>query len=108
MNEEIRLVDAEAILKTHRSETELIGKDWTVGDLAAAIELAPTISATQVTRCKDCKHRPTNNSTDDSVGGLDIEFPDNKCPCQCPDGFYNYYPKDDWFCGNGEPKRSDI
>lgn len=104
MDKKIRLVDAEKILQTHRSETKLIGKDWTVGDLATAIELAPTISAIQVIRCKDCKHRPTDNTTTESICGFDIEFPDEICPCQRSDKFYNHYPKDDWFCGNAESK----
>ena len=34
--------------------------------------------------------------------GFDIEFTDYVCPCQCDDGFYNWMPKDDWFCANGE------
>ena len=39
----MRPIDADAILQTHYSETEYIGKDWTIGDLVAAIELAPTL-----------------------------------------------------------------
>lgn len=44
----MRLIDADALIRTHKSETSTIGKDWTVGDLAAAIELAPTIDAIPV------------------------------------------------------------
>ena len=39
----MRPIDADKILETHEFETKLIGKDWTIGDLAAAIELAPTL-----------------------------------------------------------------
>ena len=44
---------------------------------------------TAIVYCKNCKHRP---------------FPDYGCPCQCDDGYYSWYPDDDWFCGNGELK----
>ena len=52
----------------------------------------------ELIRCKDCKHRPTGTNRDD------LEFPDNKCPCQCDDFWYSWKPSDDWFCGNGERK----
>lgn len=56
-----------------------------------------------VVRCKDCKHRPTDTrGTDGDMTGFAIEFPDEQCPCQCEDGWYNWYPDDDWFCGNGK------
>lgn len=62
-----------------------VAKGETVGDLV---------------RCKDCKHRPIK--PDDYENGFDLEFPDGKCPCQCDDGWYSWYPKDDWFCADGE------
>ena len=55
-----------------------------------------------VVRCKDCKHRPKHVGEDNS--GFAIEFPDHICPCQCEDGWYNWIPKDDWFCADGERK----
>ena len=64
----------------------------------------PTVDAAPVVRCKDCKHRPTDNTNIRSCGGFDIEFPDEICPCQCDDGYYNWYPDSDWFCANGEAK----
>lgn len=64
----------------------------------------PGVDAVPVVRCKNCKHRPTDNSTIESIGGMDIVFPDDRCPCQCEDSYYNYYPGDDWFCPNGEWK----
>ena len=54
--------------------------------------------------CKECIHRP--KMPDNHVDGFDLEFPDHKCPCQCEDGFYSWYPADDWFCADGE-RRSD-
>lgn len=59
----------------------------------------------ELIRCKDCKHRPRRLG-DDEHEGLNLEFlefPDEKCPCQCEgDPWYNWMPKDDWYCGNGE------
>jgi len=54
----------------------------------------------KVTLCKNCKHRP---SRIEKNGGnwFDLEFPDNRCPCQGDDGRYNWMPDDNWFCGNG-------
>ena len=68
------------------------------------IESLPSIDAVQVVRCKDCKHRPKRL---EEVGGegFNLEFPDYKCPCQCDDGWYNWMPDDNWFCGNGERKK---
>ena len=56
----------------------------------------------ELIRCKDCIHRPKR--IDDEGNGFDYEFPDYKCPCQCDDPWYNWMPKDNWFCGNGERK----
>ena len=63
------------------------------------IEDLPSVDAVEVVRCKDCKHRPLDG---EDTQGFDVEFPDEKCPCQCDDGFYNWRPDDDWFCGNAE------
>jgi hypothetical protein len=54
-----------------------------------------------VVRCKDCKHRPIKPN--DYENGFDLEFPDNKCPCQNgDDGWYSWYPADNWYCAEGE------
>jgi hypothetical protein len=50
--------------------------------------------------CKDCKHRPTQ--TEPGKEGFTLDFPDTMCPCGCEDGYYSWYPKDDWFCAYGE------
>lgn len=36
-------IDADKILEIHELETKLISKDWTIDDLVATIEYAPTI-----------------------------------------------------------------
>lgn len=54
----------------------------------------------EIVRCKDCKHRPVK--TKDDKGRFDLKFPDYKCPCQCDDYYYSWYPSDDWFCAEGE------
>lgn len=58
-------------------------------------------------RCKDCKHRPIATRADEGVlWGFSVEFPDERCPLQCEDGWYNHYPKDDFYCANAE-RRTD-
>ena len=59
-----------------------------------------------IVRCKDCKHRPKEPDWETYESGFDIEFPEgSKCPCQCSgDQYYSWYPKDDWYCANGERK----
>lgn len=61
------------------------------------------MDAGELIRCKDCKHRP--RQVEENVGNrLNLEFPDYRCPCRCEDGWYNWMPDDDWFCGNAERK----
>ena len=56
--------------------------------------------AVPIVRCKNCKHRPKRIG--EGKQGFDLEFPDWECPCRCDDGYYNWMPEDNWFCGNGE------
>lgn len=67
----------------------------------------PAEDAVQVVRCKDCKYRP-ERLKEGGGEGFNLEFPDDnfKCPCHCDDGWYNWMPDDNWFCGNGERKES--
>ena len=44
----MRPIDADKILEIHELETKLIGKDWTIDDLIAAIEYAPTLNVMPV------------------------------------------------------------
>lgn len=55
-----------------------------------------------VVRCKDCKHRPTQTVPGEE--GVTLDFPDAICPCRCIDEYYSWFPKDDWFCGDGKRK----
>ena len=63
----------------------------------------PEAEWVKVVRCKNCKHRPKATRADEKVfSGFSVEFPDEKCPCQCGDGWYNWYPEDDFYCGYAE------
>ena len=57
----------------------------------------------EIIRCKDCKHRPFDS---EDTQGFGVEFPDEMCPCQCDDGWYNWRPNNEWFCANAE-RRTD-
>lgn len=65
------------------------------------IDRTPTIDVMPV-RCKDCKHRPTMPEDAHYRECFELEFPDDICPLQCGDSYYNREPDDDWFCANGE------
>lgn len=100
--------------------TDLISRAWVLaeydrqhkgppGGARKIMEEAPAVDAVPVVRCKDCKHRPIDNrGKDDDLTGFAIEFPDSHCQCQCEDGWYNWYPPDDWYCANGERRDGDI
>ena len=67
----------------------------------------PAADVVEVVRCKDCKHRPIATRADEGIlWGFSVEFPDERCPLQCEDGWYNHYPKDDFYCANAE-RRTD-
>ena len=67
-----------------------------------------SVDEKELVMCKHCKHRPVDNrDNNDDITGFAIKFPDEKCPCQCSDGWYNWYPPDDWYCANGEPKEDE-
>ena len=72
--------------------------------VAIGIECLPRIDAVPVVRCKDCKHRPTMPEDAHYREVFELEFPDDICPLQCGDRWYNREPDDDWFCANGEGK----
>lgn len=82
--------------------SELVGEPIEVFLGRLDLNLPPTVDAVPVVRCKDCKHRP--KQIGEGTQGFNLEFPDWKCPCQCDDGWYNWMPEDDWYCGNGERK----
>lgn len=73
-----------------------------------AIENIQAADVVDVVRCKDCVHRPSRiPGASDDHEGLNLEFPDDWCPMQCEDGWYNRMPGDDFFCGYGERKEKD-
>ena len=114
----MRLIDADAIYKILESceirKASIVNPltDWEYGYTCgieraeSEIECAPTVDAVPVIRCKDCKHRPTIDG--EYKNGFDIIFPDMRCPCQCEDGWYNWMPEEDWFCGNAERREHEI
>lgn len=63
----------------------------------------------ELVRCKNCKYRPELKLYSDKRGNFTaVKFPEeSKCPCQCEDFFYSWYPSDDWFCANGKPKEEN-
>lgn len=71
----------------------------TLDDIKSIIENEEK-KRTEVVRCKECKHRPT--MPEDGREVQDLVFPDDVCPLQCGDNWYNQEPADDWFCANGE------
>lgn len=78
-----------------------------VEEAVRRIEQLPSAQP-EIIRCKDCIHRPVapigyDNSIDN---GFDLMFPDYICPCGCEDGYYAWYPKDSFYCGNAE-RRTD-
>lgn len=76
--------------------------DW-LEQIIDRLKNDPDAEWVKVVRCKDCKHRPKATRADEKVFyGLSVEFPDEKCPCQCGDCWYNWYPEDDFYCGYAE------
>lgn len=72
----------------------------------------------ELVRCRDCKYRPhlKEDASEEEkesfkngyYDGCDLRFPiDWKCPCQVADEYYSWYPKDDWFCADGEVKKDE-
>lgn len=98
----MRLIDADELPK-------YTGYALSASDVAIAVENAPTVDAVPVVRCKYCKHRPTKPDDYNPIttDGFALEFPDEKCPCQCGDGWYSKYPDDDWYCPIGEREGGD-
>lgn len=79
---------------------------WFDFGLMKAQEILSELPSAQpdIIRCKDCKHRPFDS---EDTQGFGVEFPDEKCPCQCEDGWYNWRPNNEWFCANAE-RRTDV
>ena len=103
----MRLIDADTL---NYVRVRIYHDDGTIGGYNAVvpsseIKNSPTVEAIPVIRCKDCKHRPI--VIDAEGNGFDYDFPDERCPCQCEDGWYNWMPRDEWYCANGERKDNE-
>jgi len=94
----MKLIDADALMEVY-APYEFMAD---MGDAMEILANFPTVDAVPVIRCKDCKHRPI--VIDSEGNGFDYDFPDERCPCQCEDGWYNWMPRDEWYCANGERK----
>lgn len=95
----MRLIDADKLMENK------FKNDISYNAFCNLVKRQPSIDAVPVIRCKDCKHRPKR--LEEGKGeGFNLEFPDYKCPCQCDDGWYNWMPDDNWFCGYAERKES--
>ena len=94
--------------------TEKESREMTQSNYAAQMEMmgydasGNSLDMIHVVRCRDCKHRPMDYREEyDEMTGFGLEFPDDYCPCQCEDGWYNWFPDDDWYCANGERRDDD-
>lgn len=93
----------DAAMRLSLGETDATRLAMRIGDY---LERLPSAQP-ELIRCKDCKHRPIATRADEGVlWGFSVEFPDERCPLQCEDGWYNHYPKDDFYCANAE-RRTD-
>lgn len=87
--------------KGQKSTRYRLGETWELNaeEIRDVIAELPAADVEEVIRCKDCKHRPFDS---EDTQGFGVEFPDEKCPCQCDDGWYNWRPDNEWFCANAE------
>lgn len=72
-------------------------------DAVMALKALPSAEQ-EVIRCKDCKHRPFDGEDSQGFG---VEFPGEMCPCQCGDGWYNWRPDNEWYCGNARRRENN-
>lgn len=73
--------------------------------IKAVVEQIPSSDVVEVVRCKDCKHRPVvDEGGTPHAPVIDGAYRDETCPGLCLDSYYNWMPKDDWFCALGEKK----
>ena len=96
MATEKRLIDANALKESVMKEirhywNEGEGGYYLAEDVIPDIDLAPTVDAVEVVRCKDCKHF-----------GHNIE---NETYCRCTGGLSD--PEENDFCSYGERRAED-
>ena len=98
-------IEAMEGLPKYFDKTDTLCLDY--ADVLAVLSEHLPSAQPEIIRCKDCKHRPIATRADEGIlWGFSVEFPDERCPLQCEDGWYNHYPKDDFYCANAE-RRTD-
>lgn len=63
--------------------------------------LAILLDAVRLVRCKQCIHAPYAG---EEPYGMEVRFPDDFCPFNCADPWYNVRPDPEFFCSRGERK----
>ena len=92
----MRLIDADWVLE-HTKPYELSDEDWSVTGGTAirlihnAIDNAPTIDAVPVVRCRECKHR----GTDDCIFHIKGEPADEELLLKLDNDFCSYGERKD-------------
>ena len=95
------LINREALLSFEKMDADLCatcGEHHTAEDVIMMIKTAPTVDAVPVVRCRECKHRYTEN-----------------CPMYFHDSYWHEgyeeyvdddadHTEDDYFCPKGERK----
>ena len=85
---EKRLIDANALLRHKRkmSGADFGGEFWDEAVLASDIKNAPTVDAVEVVRCRECKHR----GTDDCIFHIKGEPADEELLLKLDNDFCSY------------------
>ena len=96
------LTNAVELIHKKNERIEKLLKEQETANLYKCPNCGTWVSAENVVRCKDCKHRPIKPA--DYENGFDLQFPDNECIAQCDDGWYSWYPHDNWYCWRAERK----
>ena len=87
----MRLIDADALMERERSWLRDGDVLWRIP--TSHIDLAPTISAVPVVRCRECRHRYTMNCS--------MYYECSQCGGQWD------WTTDDGFCDRGQRKEAD-
>lgn len=64
--------------------------------------LAILLGAVRLVRCKQCIHAPYAG---EEQHGMEVRFPDDVCPFNCADPWYNARPAPEFFCSFGERRK---
>jgi len=95
----MRPIDADKILEINEFETKLIGKDWAIDDLVAAIEYAPILDVVPVVHARWSEKRWM---TDDDWGVINHRaIVCSACKGEIADGGTNVLLPELW-CKDGQ------